>query len=116
MPRWCCITPRPTLRPPRSLRAHESAGTSSRSGISEELERESEDLARCEASGGWEDAQPDHPDPSGHPRGVAECLDGDVALLRLRHPEDHSGLGLVDAALSLHTFILRERAVGRRGG
>ena len=72
------------------------------------LDRKGEYLASREASGRREDAQTDHPDPSGDPGGVRECFDGDVAFLRLRDPEDDSGFGLVDVPLTFHTSILRD--------
>lgn len=82
----------------------------------ERLDREGEDLTSGEAGGRRQDPQTDHPDPSGYPGGIRERFDGDVALLRLRDPEDDSGFGLVDVPLTLHPPILRDERTRGPGG
>ena len=72
------------------------------------LDRKGEDLPSREASGGGEDAQTDHPDPPGDPRGLVQRFDRDVPFERLGYPEDDSGLGLVDVSFAFHTPILRD--------
>jgi hypothetical protein len=74
------------------------------------LDGQGQDLASREADGRRQHAEAHHPDPAGHPRGVVEGLDGDVAFLGLGDPEDHPGRSLVNVHPFIHPPTLRERA------